>query len=250
MSERVLTKKKLFSFLSDLEATPGEYINLYIRTESLPAYLKELSREPEYSPCVREIEDSIESKNIIQKAEEIETGIAIFWQANGEKHIILPPFPVAENKVSIGEFDPFLLYKIFGKKRRIGVILVRWGAYSTGVFESEELLISKTGTGYIQKQHKKGGRSQKRFARRTEEQKKNFLRVVGNRVAERFQSYEPDHIFWGGNKLILRPLLEECSWLEHRTNRIHKKILNVRYANKESLDNVLEEIYKSTVFTF
>jgi len=45
----------------------------------------------------------------------------------------------------------------------IGVVLVTWGTYSIGVFHRDNLLKSKTGTGYIHKEHRKGGRSEKRF---------------------------------------------------------------------------------------
>jgi len=52
--------------------------------------------------------------------------------------------------------------------------VVAWETYSIGVFYRDNLAKSKTGTGYIHKEHRKGGRSEKRFARRTEEQKKDF----------------------------------------------------------------------------
>ena len=94
--------------------------------------------------------------------------------------------------------------KLLDRKYVIGVVLVTWGWYALGVFDGSSLVECKIGTGHIHKKHKKGGRSQKRFARRTEEQKKDFLRRVGNRIEERFGSFLPDYIFFGGNRLILK----------------------------------------------
>ena len=62
--------------------------------------------------------------------------------------------------------------------------------------------------------NRKGGRSEKRFARRTEEQKRNFLRRVSNRIEEEFENYTLDYIFLGGNRLIRAPLLRECKYLQ------------------------------------
>jgi peptide subunit release factor 1 (eRF1) len=135
-------------------------------------------------------------------------------------------------------------------KYLIGVVMVTWGWYALGLFDGSNMVECKIGTGYIHKEHKKGGRSQKRFARRTEEQKKDFLRRVGNRIDERFGSYLPDHIFFGGNRLILKPLIQESRYLQTRTDKILPRILNVRYADREALVGSLAEINKSLVFTF
>jgi hypothetical protein len=45
----------------------------------------------------------------------------------------------------------------------IGVVFVTWRTYSIGVFQHDNLVKSKTGTGYIHKEHRKGGRSEKKI---------------------------------------------------------------------------------------
>ena len=162
---------------------------------------------------------------------------------------MLPPFPIRENKVSIGELDTQLLYETLEQKYTIGVILVTWGSYSIGIFHHGNLVESKTGTGYIHKEYKKGGRSEKRVARRTEEQKKDFLRKVSNRIEERFRNYSPDSIFFGGNRLIRKPLLEQCQYLEFKVHKTSPRTLNVRYADRQALSHSLEEITESLLFT-
>ena len=49
------------------------------------------------------------------------------------------------------------------------------GIYSIGVFHDDNLVNLERGMGHIHNEHRKGGSSAKRLARRTEEQKKAFF---------------------------------------------------------------------------
>ena len=250
MRKEALSKKKLYSLLAELKTSPGDYTSLYVEPSSFPHYIDELSLEPKYSICVAEIREAINTKAVIGEAERYNTGAAIFWQENGNKYIVLPPFPLTENKLSLGELDTSLLHETLERKYTIGVVLVAWGSYSIGIFHHDELIESKTGTGYIHKEHRKGGRSEKRFARRTEEQKKDFLRKVSNRIEERFKNYNLAYIFFGGNKLIHKLLLKECPYLKQGTHKFSPRILDVRYADKEALNHSLKVITKTLVLSF
>jgi len=250
VEKEALRKRKLYSLLAKLKTSPADYITLYVKPASFPHYAGELSLEPEHSMCAAEIRKTVSIKAVIQETEKYSTGAAVFWQEDGNKCIVLPPFPITENKISIGEPDTSLLYEALEPKYAIGVVLVAWGTYSIGIFRGDDLIESKTGTGHIHKEHKKGGSSQKRFARRTEEQKKDFLRKVSNRIEEKFKNYTLDYIFFGGNRLIRKILLKECKYLEREAGKLSGRVLNVRYADKESLSHSLEEITKSSVFTF
>ena len=194
MEGKAITKKKLYSLLAELETSPGDYITLYMKLPSFPYYINELSPEPKYNICIAEIKEWVNTKAVIQGAKKYKTGAAIFWQEGGNKHIVLPPFPTSENKASFGEFDASLLYRMLDKEYAIGVVLIAWGSYAIGIFHGNDLIESKTGTGHIHKKHKKGGRSQKRFARRTEKQKKDFLTKVANRIDERFKNHISNYI--------------------------------------------------------
>ena len=197
-----------------------------------------------------EIRESVNIKTVAQAVERYDTGAAIYWQENGNKYIVLPPFPITEDKISLGKFDASSILEALEKVYVIGVVLVTWGTYSIGVFHRDNLIKSKTGTGYIHKEHRKGGRSEKRFARRTEEQKKAFLRKVSNRIGEEFKNYTLDYIFLGGNRLIRAPLLKECKYLQREAQKISRRVLNIRYADKETLSHSLREITNSVAFTF
>jgi len=249
MEKQAVTKRKLYKLLAELEASREDYVTLYLKPSSFPHYINELSLDPKYTACLDEIKELANAKAVIQGAEKYRAGTAIFWQASGNKYIVLPPFPISENKISLGKPDISPLQEILERKYAIGVILVAWGSYALGIFHGDDMVESKTGTGYIHKEHKKGGSSQKRFARRTEEQKRDFLRKVGHRIEERFENQTMDHIFFGGNRLILKPLSKECKYLESEANKICARILDVRYADRQALIHSLSEIDTSLAFS-
>jgi len=250
MQSRFFTKAGLHRFLSSLETSVEDSVTVYIASNSFPDYANALSLVPEYNECAVEIKEAVKTEAVISSAEKYGTGAAIFWNGIGDKHIVLPSFPIVENKVLVGRPDISALYEVLERRYVIGVVLVAWGSYALGVFDAGNLVAYKVGTGYIHKKHKKGGRSQKRFARRTEEQKKDFLRRVGNRIEERFGNFAPDHIFFGGNRLILNPLIQESKYLQAKAGKISSRILDVRYADREALAGSLVEITRSLVFTF
>jgi hypothetical protein len=249
MRSRFYTKTGLHRFFSSLEASAEDFVTVYVTPASFPNYIDSLKLGRKYDTHVAEIKGAVKTGVVINGAGKYDTGAAIFWSGLG-KHIVLPAFPIARNEISVGKFDASALYQVLDRKYVIGVVLVTWGWYAMGMFDGSNLVECKIGTGYIHKEHRKGGRSQKRFARRTEEQKKDFLRRVGNRIEERLGGYLPAHIFFGGNKLILKPLIQESRYLQTRTDMISPRILNVRYANREALVGSLAEINKSLLFTF
>ena len=250
MRSRFFNKAGLYRFLSSIEAPAEGFVTVYISPASFPGYVDELSLGSKYGAHAGEIKEAVKTEAVASGVEKYGTGAAIFWNGIGNRHIVLPPFPIAENKVSTGKLDVSILREIIEKRYVIAVILVTWGWYALGVFDGSRLVESKIGTGYIHKKHKKGGRSQKRFARRTEEQKKDFLRRVSNRIEERLGSFAPDHIFFGGNKLILKPLIQECGYLRAKAGKISPRTLDARYADREALAGSLAEITKSMVFSF
>ena len=250
MEREILSKTQLYELLSRLESSPGDYISLYIKPSSFPYCINGLSLRPQYHTYAHEIKESVNIKAVAQAVERYNTGAAIYWQKNGNKHIVLPPFPITEDKISPDEFDASPLLETLERVYVIGVVVVTWGTYSIGVFHRDNLVKSKTATGYIHKEHRKGGRSEKRFARRTEEQKKDFLRKVSNRIEEEFENYTLDYIFLGGNRLIRTPLLRECKYLQREAQKISQRALNLRYVDKEAWTHSLREITSSLVFTF
>jgi hypothetical protein len=250
MQRRFLNKTGLYRFLSTLEASAEDFITVYAEPADFPEYVDRLSPGPKYSAYADEIREVVRIEDVVDSIRKYETGVAIFWSEAGNKHVVLPPFPITENKVSVGKIDVSILFATLEKRYSLGVVLVTWGSYAIGIFDGGNLVDWKTGTGFIHKKHRKGGRSEKRFARRTEEQKKGFLRRISHRIEERFGGFVPDHIFFGGNRLIAKPLIQECRYLRTKSDKISPRNLDVRHADREALVNSLAEITKSLVLTF
>ncbi len=249
MKSRSYTRAGLHRFLFTLESSPADFITIYVQADSFPDYIETLRAGKKCVDSFAEIKQAVRNEAVLDSIVRYGTGAAIFW-SQIDKHILVPPFPFAGNQISEGKLDLSLLHQAIDRKYLVGVVMVTWGWYALGMFDGGDLVESKVGTGYIHKKHKKGGRSQKRFARRTEEQKKDFLRRVGNRIEERFSGYKPDYIFFGGNRLILKPLLQESRYLHVRTDIISPRVLDVRYADREALAGSLNEINSSLIFTF
>jgi len=250
MEKEIISEIRLYELLFRLESSPEEYMSLYIKPSSFPYCTNGQSLQPQFNAYAHEIKESVNIKAVSQAIERYNTGAAIYWQKKGNKYIVLPPFPITEDRISLGALDTFPLIESLERKYVIGVVLVTWGTYSIGVFHRDNLVKSKVGTGYIHKEHRKGGRSERRFARRTEEQKKDFLRKVSNRIEEQFKNYALDYIFLGGNRLIRAPLLSECKYLQREARKISHRSVNLRYADTEALNHAIREIISSLVFIF
>lgn len=244
--QTTFTKRRLLHLLVQLEGGPGDCLTVYLRHSSFPRYATEPEVEP---PFAGEIRAALSTEEVFREAQRYGTGVVTFWSETETRIIILPPFALPEDRVFWGKPETSLLRQVLEKERIIGLVLVAWGSYAVGIFKGNRLVESKIGTGHIHKRHRKGGSSQKRFARRTEEQKKDFLRRVANRIEERFGGYRPEQIFFGGNRLILKPLLEECSYLRSEAQHISKRFLNVRYADGEALLTSVKDVNKSLVFS-
>jgi len=249
MKREMYTRMQLCDFLFRLKASSGNYITIYVTPLSFPRLINDSSfnsRDALYG----EIISSISIKAVTQEIEKHATGAVVFWQEQGHRHIVVPPFPITVEESITGDVDVSYLYDLVGRGYFIGVVLVTWGSYAIGVFDYDNLVKWKVGTGHIHKKHRKGGSSSKRFARRTEEQKKDFLRRVGNRIDENFSQYRLDYIFFGGNRLILKPLMGDSKHLESERQRIFSRVLDVRKVDRDLLHRSLEKVTESVVFSF
>jgi hypothetical protein len=86
--------------------------------------------------------------------------------------------------------------------RTIGVLLVRLGGYSVGVFAGSppRLVSSKTGSRPVHGRSAAGGWSQHRFARRRENQAATALRAAADAAAGLFGPQRLDALVLGGDK--------------------------------------------------
>ncbi|HUZ52034.1 MAG TPA: acVLRF1 family peptidyl-tRNA hydrolase [Streptosporangiaceae bacterium] len=92
--------------------------------------------------------------------------------------------------------------------RTVGVLLVRLGGYAAGVFTGTEpvLAASKVGSRLVHGRSAAGGQSQRRFARRRENQAQQALGAAADTAVTVFGPYQLDAVVLGGDRRALAGL--------------------------------------------
>ncbi len=90
-------------------------------------------------------------------------------------------------------------------ERTVGVLLVRLGGYAAGVFTGSEpvLATSKVGSRLVHGRSAAGGQSQRRFARRRENQAHQALAAAADTAAAVFGPFDLDALVLGGDRRAL-----------------------------------------------
>ena len=247
MQKRMITIRKMLAELDGVENIPVGFFTIYTTPQSFPGYI--LSCLPGDILFPEQLKIALANKNILREASFLSTGAVIFWSEEYKK-IIFPPFPVQEDAFSIGRPVVFPLRSLLEREYTCGIVLIAWGTYAAGIFKGDRLLGYKKGTGHIHKKHRKGGSSQMRFARRIDEQRRSFLVRASKNLEELFKAYQPDWILYGGNRLLLKPLIEEVTYLRSNPGRISIRFPDVRTADRGTLLGKAEDISSSIMFDF
>ena len=179
---------------------------------------------------------------------ESETGAAVFWGPSGG-HVVLPPFPLSERSTHRG-MQAAPLRALLKRELRLGVVLVRLGGYSIGVFQGERLLVSKTGQRYVKGGHRAGGSSAARFARIRERQARELFDEVCEVVRTRLSPYEAtlDYVVLGGARVTLTDFVERCQYMQRLAPKTLGRILDVREPRLAVLEAAPELIWTSRVY--
>lgn len=241
-----VNKKKLLATLSLLEASMEPCLTVYMRPDSFPSYLGKLARDGVEG--AGEIAEAVSRDYVAREADRYGTGAVVFW-GQQQKAIVLPPFAIEDTTVFQERPETSLLRRLLERERTVGVVLVTYGAYAVGVMKGDTLVHAKTGTGHLHKPHMAGGWSQKRFSRRIERQRVEFLRRVASRVEENFAAYAPDALFLGGNRQTAKSLIGESRYLQDRSALVSPRFFNVRKGDRPALFRTLEDVSASVLLT-
>ena len=233
--------------LRELDAAPGEWVSVYLRPESVQGHPARLVLTSKVDPRLLEVASLIEDEPLQKELARFGTGLALFHQG-GTTIAVAPPFPVTQDEVTTGRPHVGPLRELVEQPRRTVLVLATWGAYVVALHDGDALIRYKKGTGHIHPPHKKGGSSQARFARRTENQRAEFLKRVGGHIDEELGQERVEHIFFGGNRLILRPLMEESRFLRDHVTTISPRTLLVKRATLDTMGPALTDAYSSVVF--
>jgi peptide subunit release factor 1 (eRF1) len=163
-------------------------------------------------------------------------------------HLVLPPFPIAEEYMTNG-YDIELLRSLLGHDFLIALVLVRLGAYSIGICRGTELIDSKTGTGLVHARHKKGGSSQARFARHREKQIEQFLIRVCGHAREHIEPHARslDYLVYGGARTTILLLRKRCPFLNQFDERILRMLLDIPDPGRAVLEKAVGAVWSTDV---
>ena len=246
MDAHRIGRPQLLALLHELAEAPGEWISAYLRPSTVKSREARPVLDSRVDPLLLDAAAAVEDEEVQREAARYGTGLAVFH--NGETTIVVvPPFEMTRDEVRKGQpFVQPLLQSLAHPGRNL-FVLVTWGAYVLALYEDETLVRHKKGTGHIHPPHKKGGSSQARFARRTENQRAEFLGRVGGHIDEQTAQEPVQRIFFGGNRLILRPLTDESRFLRDHASAVAPRTLLVKRATLDTLPVVLADAYGAVV---
>lgn len=178
------------------------------------------------------------------------TGVFLLWSTE-QTYLIEPPLPLRTAMVEAGwQVGPLLAQ--LNTPYRIGVLLLRRGGYAVGLFEGDQLVVSKVGGRFVKGRHRKGGQSQRRFERIREKQVRELYDAACEVMWEKLHPVvkELDYFFLGGDRHTLQGFMKRCPFPQQLEEKRVGRILNVPEPRRDVLEAVLDEIWKSRVWTF
>lgn len=243
MSRRILKRAKMLEFLGKLSETPD--------CKALTLYLAPLIPRAEVEKSLKEIPVPQEVfPQLVRLAGSSKTGSVLFYQP-GQGHLVLPAFPVMAMPSAGGySVEPLLL--CLQQNYRIGLVLVRLGAYAVGICHGETVISSKVGTGLIHGRHRQGGSSAHRFERHRDKQIEYFLTRVCQHAVEHLRPYEKalDYVVYGGAWTTIQLLQKQCPFLGQFHERTLPPLLDIPDPNQAVLAAAISRIWSGTVVTW
>ena len=234
-----LPRSRALRWLDDLPG-PDIAFTLYIRPGTGRAEIEKM---------LAQVLDRGETLDALaEKAAASPTGAAVVYLM-GRGFVIWPPFPLEGIGLQRG-FEPAPLRSILEKDWKLGLILVRLGRYSVGVFQGDKLLAGKAGTGLVHARHHKGGSSANRFARHREKQMEYFFTRIEGHAREILGPYlrTVDYIMYGGTRDTLLKMWKQCAFFESLKPKTVDRLIALREPRRSTFEDALEEAYTSTVY--
>jgi len=193
------------------------------------------------------IEGRAYPEGISQAIADSPTGAMLFW-GNTQRYLVMPPFPLKDERNSATcEIEP--LYSLLNREFILGLIVVRLSAFAVGVFEGEELISSKVGTGNVHARHRQGGSSSHRFERHREKQMETFFTRVCEHTREHLEPYakQLEWVIYGGTKETVLDFRKQCHFSQQFDSRTLNLLLNVREPNQAGLTEAIREAWSSRI---
>jgi hypothetical protein len=237
--QKKFTKTRLLQLLNELETITESAISIYLPVGSTE---EDISRALTSLQGIEPV-----APVLLKEVMKSTVGAVIFWGVNN-KFLILPPFPVLQ-KTSIHGYEVNPLRNMLKEDFTIAVVLIRLGSYAIGLFQNNELVASKVGTGLVHSRHKKGGSSQHRFARHREKQIEYFFTNVCEKAREKLEPFRSqiDLLFFGGESNTVRAFINQCRFMETLLVYRVDRLLNIREPKQRTLTDSINHIWESGV---
>ena len=234
-----LGRSKMLGFLDELALTENKAMSLYVPQGTTQDRVENLLGKMSLASAI--------PPGVPEAAAGSGTGAVFFW-GPPRMHLVLPPFPIAEEYMTNGyDFEP--LRSLLSHDFLIALVLVRLGAYSIGICRGTELIDSKTGTGLVHARHKKGGSSQARFARHREKQIEQFLIRVCGHVRGHIEPHARslDYLVYGGARTTILLLRKRCPFLNQFDDRILRMLLDISEPRKAVLEKAISTVWSTDI---
>lgn len=216
--------------------------------EALSIYLPPHLPAAELGNALKELPAALDVANQLHKlAIGSRTGAVIFWSPD-RKCLVLPPFPVRGKYIAKSLGTESLRLQL-SRDCRIGLVLVRLGAYAIGVCAGEKIISSKVGTGLVHGRHRQGGSSAHRFERHRAKQIETFLTRVCQRAREQLEPYikSMDYIVYGGAHQTILLLQKQCPLLSRVATPVLPPLLDMPDPRQAILEMAVTRIWSSRV---
>jgi hypothetical protein len=184
---------------------------------------------------------------VAQSIQDSPTGAMLFWGDN-HHYLVMPPFPIKEERNSATcEIEP--LDTLLNQEFLLALILVRMGAFAVGVFQGQELISSKVGTGNVHARHRQGGSSSHRFERHREKQMETFFTRVCQHTREQLEPYakQLQWVIYGGTRETLLDFRKQCHFSQQFDGRTLDLLLNIREPKQAGLEEAIREAWSSRI---
>lgn len=175
------------------------------------------------------------------------TGAAVFWGSRSAV-AIAPPFPI-EEELRCDGVDVGPMLDLLSREVTVGVVLLRLGRYAVGVVENGRLTASKSDTRYVKSRHRKGGSSQRRFARSRERLVRELYDKVCAVAEDVFRSYGDriEYLLLGGERQTLLAFTKRCGYVERSGIEVLPRRLDVDRPGKAALEAIHRQVWMSRV---
>jgi hypothetical protein len=173
------------------------------------------------------------------------SGMVLFWSPE-RAYAVRPPLPPPASERLKG-WDTAPLLDLLGRPRVLGILLLRRGGFSTGVFEGDVLVASKTGTRFVKNRHRKGGQSQRRFDRIREKQIDELFEKTCEAAWEKLGPFLPrlDAVFLGGDRRTVQAFRHDCDRLSRFGSKLQARFITTPEPRQEMLRQAYDMIWRS-----